>query len=139
MRYLLDTNICIYIIKRSPMEVRKRFVRLQVGDVGVSAITFCELEFGVARSSRPEANRTTLTEFLAPLEILDFPAAAGPVFGEIRSHLQRRGTPIGNFDLLIAAHAIHLGLTLVSNNTREFARVPGLRLENWAASKESKN
>ena len=131
MRYLLDTNICIYIIKRSPHEVFDRFGTLRVGDVGVSAITYCELQFGVAKSSRPEENQRVLAEFLCPLEVLDFPAAAAPVFGAIRSHLQRVGTPIGNYDLLIAAHALQEGFTLITNNTKEFNRVPGLKVENW--------
>jgi len=131
MRYLLDTNICIYIIKRSPVSVRERFKRLHVGDVGVSAITYCELEYGIARSQRPEKNRAALLEFLAPLEVQDFPSAAAVSFGAIRARLQAAGTPIGNFDLLIAAHALHNGLTLVTNNAREFARVPGLLIENW--------
>ncbi len=132
MRYLLDTNICIYIIKRSPPLVRERFARLRVGDVGISSITYCELEYGVARSTRPEANRAALAEFLAPLEILDFPAAAALPFGAVRAHLEAAGSPIGNYDLLIAVHAMQTGLTLVTNNTREFARIPGLHVENWA-------
>ena len=131
MRYLLDTNICIYIIKRSPPELYARFRKLKVGDVGVSAITYCELQFGVARSSRPEENQLALTEFLGPLEVLDFPAAAAVRFGEIRAQLQIAGTPIGGYDLLIAAHALHEGLILVTNNTREFRRVPDLKVENW--------
>ncbi len=131
MRYLLDTNICIYIIKRSPPELYARFRKLQVGDVGVSAITYCELQFGVSRSSRPEENQLALTEFLGPLELLDFPSAAAIRFGEIRARLQAAGTPIGGYDLLIAAHALHEGLILVTNNTREFLRVPDLKLENW--------
>jgi len=134
MRYLLDTNICIYIIKQSPPAVRERFNRLRVGDVGVSAITYCELEYGVARSTRPETNRAALIGFLAPLDILDFPAAAAVSFGKIRAHLKAAGTPIGNYDLLIAAHALHAGLTLVTNNVREFLRVPGLRVEDWVTS-----
>ncbi len=132
MRYLLDTNICIYIIKRSPPELYALFQSLKVGDVGVSAITFCELQYGVARSSRPEENQLALTEFLAPLEVLDFPAAAAVKFGEIRSRLRKAGTPIGGYDFLIAAHALHEGLTLVTNNTREFRRIPDLKVENWA-------
>ena len=133
MRYLLDTNTCIYIIKRSPPHVYERFKRLRVGDVGVSAITYCELQFGVANSSRPAENQLALTEFLAPLDVLDFPSAAAIVFGEIRAHLQRVGTPIGNYDLLIAAHALHQGFTLITNNIAEFKRVPGLKVENWIA------
>jgi len=108
-----------------------RFKRLRVGDVAVSAITVCELQFGVSNSSQPEKNQRALTEFLGPLEILDFPATAAVVYGEIRTRLQRAGTPIGNYDLLLAAHALHRDLTLVTNNIREFARVPDLRTENW--------
>ena len=131
MRYLLDTNTCIYIIKRSPEQVMHRFKRLRVGDVGVSAITVCELQFGVANSSQPERNQQALTEFLGPLEVMDFPAPAAATYGEIRAHLQRSGKPIGSYDLLLAAHALHENLTLVTNNLREFSRVPNLRAENW--------
>ena len=131
MRYLLDTNTCIYIIKRSPAHVYERFKRLKIGDVGISAITYCELQFGVANSAKPERNLLALTEFLGPIDVLDFPSPAAPTYGSIRAHLQRAGTPIGNYDLLLAAHAIHLGLTLVTNNTKEFSRVPDLRIENW--------
>lgn len=131
MRYLLDTNTCIDIIKRSPVHVYRRFEGLRVGDVGISSITYCELQFGVAKSSKPEENQLALTEFLGPVEVMDFPSGAAPLFGEIRAHLERSGTPIGNYDLLIAAHALHVGLTLVTNNTKEFRRVPRLRLEDW--------
>ena len=131
MRYLLDTNTCIYIIKRSPEQVMGRFKRLRVGDVGVSAITVCELQFGVSNSSQPERNQRALTEFLGPLEVLDFPAGASAVYGEIRTHLQRAGQPIGSYDLLLAAHALHGNLTLVTNNVREFGRVPDLQTDNW--------
>ena len=131
MRYLLDTNICIYIIKRSPPEVFARFGRLRVGEVGISVITFCELQFGIARSANRDQNQAALNEFLAPLEVLDFPSDAAPVFGELRAHLTRGGTPIGNYDLLIATHALHLGVVLVTNNAREFSRVPNLSTENW--------
>jgi len=131
MRYLLDTNICIDIIKRAPPEVFARFKLLRVGEVGISAITCCELQFGVARSLRPAENQLALTEFLGPLEVRDFPASAAMTFGKLRAHLQHAGTPIGNYDLLIAAHALYEGFTLVTNNTKEFNRVPGLRVENW--------
>ena len=131
MRYLLDTNTCIYVIKRSPPQVYKRLRKLRIGDVGISAITFCELQFGVTNSSKPEKNQLALTEFLAPVEVLDFPSAAAVTFGDIRSRLKRSGTPIGAYDLLIAAHALEQGLTLVTNNLKEFKRVPGLELENW--------
>jgi tRNA(fMet)-specific endonuclease VapC len=132
MRYLLDTNICIYIIKRKPEQVHRRFKQLHIGDVGISAITFCELQFGVANSAQVEKNQLALTKFLGPLEIIDFPSAAATEYGNIKKHLQSRGQPIGNFDLLIAAHAIHQGLILVTNNAKEFKRVPGLKVENWA-------
>ncbi len=131
MRYLLDTNICLYIIKRSPSSVYEKFRKLRVGEIGVSAITYYELQFGVTKSQRPKENQIVLTEFLAPLQIMDLPSAAAPIFGDIRTHLQKKETPIGNFDLLIAAHAMHLGATLITNNTKEFKRVPGLKLENW--------
>ena len=134
MRYLLDTNTCIYVIKRSPPQVYKRLRQLSIGDVGISAITFCELQFGVTNSSKPDKNQLALTEFLAPLEVLDFPSAAAVTFGEIRSRLKRSGAPIGSYDLLIAAHALEQGLTLVTNNLKEFKRVPGLALENWMKS-----
>jgi tRNA(fMet)-specific endonuclease VapC len=133
MRYLLDTNTCIYIIKRSPAHVYDRFRCLHVGDVGVSAITFCELQFGVSNSAKPETNQLALTEFLGPLDVLDFPSGASRIYGKIRVCLQRAGTPIGNYDLLIAAHALHQGLTLVTNNTKEFSRVPDLIVEDWIA------
>ena len=131
MRYILDTNTCIYIIKRSPPEVFARFKNLRIGDVGISAITFCELQFGVSKSSSREKNQTALNEFLAPIEVLDFPAEAAVHFGDVRAGLETKGTPIGNFDLLIAVHALHSGATLVTNNVREFTRVPGLKIENW--------
>lgn len=136
MRYLLDTNTCIYIIKRSPLHVYARFKLLRVGDVGVSAITYCELQFGVANSSEPDENQLALIEFLGPMDLLDFPSAAATEFGDIRAHLQRAGTPIGNYDLLIAAHALHEGFTLVTNNTKEFERVPHLKIENWIEQDE---
>ncbi|MDJ0764168.1 MAG: type II toxin-antitoxin system VapC family toxin [Myxococcota bacterium] len=131
MQYLLDTNICIYIIKRSPKKVQDRFQTLKLGQVGISSITHCELEFGVAKSARPEQNREALSRFLAPLEVLDFPAAASQIYGDIRHHLQTSGRPIGSLDFLIAAHAVYLGATLVTNNQAEFARVPHLVIENW--------
>jgi tRNA(fMet)-specific endonuclease VapC len=131
MRYLLDTNICIYIINRAPEQVYQRFKNLHVGDIGISCITFCELQFGVTKSTQPERNQRALTEFLGPIDVLDFPAGAAPVYGQIRTALQQSGTPIGNYDLLIAAHALHADLILVTNNTKEFKRINNLRIENW--------
>lgn len=131
MRYLLDTNICIYIIKRSPERVYERFQRLQIGDVGISSITFCELQYGVSKSSKPEENQLNLSKFLAPIEILDFPSRAAPIYGNLCAQLKNAGTPIGALDLLIATHAMYEGLTLVTNNTKEFKRIPDLDIVNW--------
>lgn len=131
LHYLLDTNICIYIINRKPPEIFRYFSKLSAGTVGISAITGAELAFGVAKSGSPR-NQEALAKFLAPLEILPFDAHAMQHYGAVRRDLERAGTPIGALDTLIAAHALALGVTLVSNNLREFSRVPGLRLENWA-------
>lgn len=131
MRYLLDTNTCIYIIKQKPEKVFRKFRRLQVGQVAISAITYSELCFGVQKSQRVSQNETALQQFTAPLEILPYPEAASNVYGEIRAELERKGTPIGPLDTLIAAHARHLDFILVTNNVPEFSRVPKLKLENW--------
>ena len=131
MRYLLDTNICIYILKRSPESVYQHFQRQQIGVIGISSITFCELQYGVSKSSKPEENQLNLSKFLAPLEILDFPSRAAPVYGNIRSKLKNAGTPIETLDLLIGTHALYEGLTLVTNNTKEFERIPDLDVVNW--------
>lgn len=132
MRYLLDTNICIYLIKKKPLKVLERLRSLNISDVAVSSVTMAELEYGVAKSSRPDQNRDALTEFTAPLEIVQFDAVAAYHYGQIRTYLELRGTPIGSMDMLIAAHAISLSYILVTNNEREFERVPGLLIENWA-------
>jgi tRNA(fMet)-specific endonuclease VapC len=130
VRYLLDTNICVYIINRKPSAVIERFRQMMLGEVGVSSITAAELAFGVAKSGSAR-NRTALEKFLAPLEILPFGSDAIWVYGDIRSALERSGTPIGALDTLIAAHALSAKLTLVTNNLKEFQRVAGLRCENW--------
>lgn len=129
-RYLLDTNTCIYIINRRPTEVFERFAGLRIGEIAISSITGAELAFGVAKSGSLR-NQQALDKFLAPLAILPFDEAAMRRYGVLRSDLERRGTPIGALDLLIAAHALAVGATLVSNNLREFERVNGLPLENW--------
>ena len=131
MRYLLDTNICIYVIKRRPPQVLARFQRCAVGDLGLSTMTLAELEYGAAKSQFPARNQTALAAFILPLDVVPFDAAAAIAYGPIRATLERQGTPIGAMDLLIAAHAVSLGVTLVTNNTREFGRVPGLQVENW--------
>jgi tRNA(fMet)-specific endonuclease VapC len=129
---LLDTNICIYIIKQKPPLVLQRFQAIPLGEVGVSAITVAELEYGVAKSQRPLQNQQALTQFLLPLTVLPFMAEDGAVYGRIRAQLESAGTPIGALDLLIAAQALAHNIPLVTNNEAEFLRVPGLRVENWA-------
>jgi tRNA(fMet)-specific endonuclease VapC len=131
--YLLDTNICIYIINRRPLGVFDRLAGLKFGQVAISSITGAELSFGVSKSGS-RRNVEALDKFLAPLDILSFDEAAMRAYGPLRSHLEGQGTPIGSMDLLIAAHALALDATLVTNNSREFQRVPGLVLENWVES-----
>jgi tRNA(fMet)-specific endonuclease VapC len=131
IKYLLDTNICIYLIRRKPEIVLKRIQGLQVSDLGISSITLSELEYGVAKSRKQEQNKLALTEFLTPIEIMPFDDMAAKHYGELRAYLERRGTPIGSLDTLIAAHALSLQSTLVTNNESEFSRVPGLKIENW--------
>lgn len=137
MKRLLDTNVCIHIIRKRPPEVLRRFERYEVGEVGVSSITIAELSYGVEKSSRPTQNRVALGGFLLPLEIVAFGPEAAAAYGRIRATLERAGTPIGPLDTLIAAHALSLGVTLVTNNTREFERVPGVRVEDWARAEDS--
>lgn len=129
--FMLDTNICIYIINKRPPQVFEHFAGMTVGDIVISSITGAELSFGVAKSGS-RRNQAALDKFLAPLEILPFDEAAMRNYGPLRSHLELNGTPIGALDLLIAAHAVSVGCTLVSNNLREFSRVPDLALANWA-------
>jgi len=131
---LLDTNTCIYLIRRRPKEVLQRFERFEVGEVGVSVITVSELRYGVEKSTRPEQNLRALEQFLLPLEVLNFGPEATVSYGRVRASLEERGMPIGPLDTLIAAHALSLGATLVTNNTREFERVSGLQIEDWTAS-----
>ena len=132
MTYMLDTNICIYVMKKKPENVLRRFREEMDGGICISSITLAELEYGMKHSSDPVKNEQALLRFLAPLSVLPFGAAAASEYGEIRAYLQSRGTPIGPLDMLIAAHARVEGMTLVANNMREFERVPELDLENWA-------
>ena len=131
MKVMLDTNICIYIIKQQPKSVLERFATFAVGDLGISVITLAELEYGVSKSSQPGRNREALEQFVSPLQIATFDRQAAIVYGKIRALLEKRGYPIGSMDLLIAAHALSLNVRLATNNVREFKRVPGLRVENW--------
>ena len=131
MSYLMDTNICIYIINSRPLHVLERFRQVTIGDVGISSITAAELAFGVIKSGS-ERNRRALEMFFASLELFPFDATAIWHYGEIWSGLEQRGKSIGALDTMIAAHAKALNAVLVTNNGREFSRVEGLIIENWA-------
>lgn len=133
MEYLLDTNICIYIIKRRPPQVLERFRSRNLGEIGISAITVAELSYGVQKSQRVAQNQVALEQFLLPLALLEFDEAAALTYGKIRAELERQGNPIGSLDLLIAAQALNRGITLVTNNRGEFERVDGLAIENWSS------
>lgn len=132
MKYMLDTNICIYVIKERPRSVIRRLRRIDILDVCTSSITLSELEYGVSKSSRPSQNKMALAEFLAPIEVVPYGDMAAQEYGRLRAHLEKHGTPIGSLDMLIAAHALSLGCALVTNNEDEFGRVPRLRVQNWA-------
>jgi len=131
VRILLDTDICIYAINRKRPEVLARVRDYRIGEVGISAITYAELRFGVENSARVEENIERLERFLLPLEIVPFDAEAGRHYGRLRRALNRAGCPIGSNDLLIGAHALALAATLVTNNAREFSRIDGLLVEQW--------
>ncbi len=131
MKAMLDTNMCIYLIKKQPQSVLERFAEFPVGEVGISVVTLAELEYGASKSRHPVKNRAALDQFIAPLEVADFDREATVVYGRIRAALEARGRPVGAMDLLIAAHALSLGARLITNNVRELSRVPGLRVENW--------
>ena len=127
---LLDTNICIYLINARPPKVLAHFQQYRLGEIGLCSIVAAELTYGVAKSQSAR-NRAALEMFLAPLDILPFDERAIWVYGELRAELERLGQPIGALDTMIAAHALSRDAILVTNNTREFSRVAGLRLENW--------
>jgi tRNA(fMet)-specific endonuclease VapC len=131
MRYLLDTNICIYLIKNRPDSVLRRFRRLKPGDAGISAVTLAELRFGADKSLAAQRNHLALDQFAIALSVAAFDEKAAGEYGRVRAWLEAKGKPIGALDMMIAAHAISLGAVLVTNNEREFRRVQGLRLENW--------
>ena len=131
MKVMLDTNICIYIINRRPAPVLERFKSFRIRDIGISSVTLAELEYGAAKSAQSKKNREALGQFVSPLELAAFDRPATVAYGAIRAALEKRGIPIGAMDLLIAAHAVSLHAILVSNNKREFDRVPGLTVENW--------
>ncbi|HAM52185.1 MAG TPA: VapC toxin family PIN domain ribonuclease [Nitrospiraceae bacterium] len=132
MKFMLDTNICIYLIKQKPEKVLRHFQTCSVGDIGISSITLSELEYGVAKSQHIQKNRLALDEFLLPLEIAMFDKPASEKYGAMRTALERNGTLIGSMDMLIAAHALSLGATLVTNNTKEFKRIKDLKVVDWS-------
>ncbi len=131
IEYLLDTNICIYLIKKKSATLISRLQQTEPASVGLSTIVLSELEYGVEKSQRLAQNRVALAQFVAPFEIIDYGGQAAREYGRLRSALEGQGQPIGPLDQLIAAHALALGCTLVTNNEREFERVEGLRVENW--------
>ena len=132
MKFMLDTNICIYLIKQKPPKVLKHFKSHAVGDIGISSITLAELRYGVSKSLHIEKNREALDEFILPLEIADFDEKAASEYGAVRAELERAGKPIGSMDMLIGAHALALGATLVTNNTKEFKQVKNLKITDWS-------
>ena len=132
MRYMLDTNICIYAIKHKPEQVFIRLKEHEPSEVCISSVTYAELVHGVEKSQAIDKNRVALALLLANIEIMNFDSLAAESYGKIRADLEKAGTPIGPLDMLIAGHAKSLGFTLVTNNTREFERAAGLKLENWA-------
>jgi tRNA(fMet)-specific endonuclease VapC len=132
MQYLLDTDICIYLLKRKPPQVISRFRQQAAGSVGVSTVTVAELHYGAVKSQQPERNLQALENFLLPLEICAFDLAASASYGQVRAELERAGNPIGPLDTMIAGHALSLSVILVTNNVSEFQKVAGLQIDNWA-------
>ncbi len=132
MEFMLVTTTCIYFIKWKPPDVIERFNQTEISQIGISSITLNELFYGVSKSSKPEQNQMALTQFVAPLEILPYGDEAAQYYGDLRAHLEKQGTPIGSLDMLIAAHALSIACTLVTNNEKEFIRIPNLIIDNWA-------
>lgn len=128
---MLDTNICIYIIKNKPQSVKKKFQEFNIGQLCISTITVSELIYGAYKSQFVEKNLKAIESFLMPFEIVDYDYMASVEYGKIRANLERRGSIIGNMDMQIAGHALALDMILVTNNTKEFERVEGLTLDNW--------
>ena len=132
MRYMLDTNICIYVIKHKPEKVLRKLQTIHPEDVCISSVKYAELVCGVEKSAAVEKNRLALSMLLANMEILDFDVEAADCYGKIRADLEKKGRPIGPLDMMIAGHGQSLGYTVVTNNVKEFSRVTALRIENWA-------
>lgn len=131
MKYMLDTDSCIYLINARSQSMLNKIQQKNFGEVGISSISYAELNYGVAKSTQQKQNQIALLHFATSLVIDDFDDNAAIEYGEIRANLEKKGTPIGPLDCLIAAHAKSLGSTVVTNNEREFKRVPGLKVENW--------
>ena len=131
MRYMLDTNICIYAIKHKPESVFRQLQKMSPEDICISSVTYAELVHGVEKSEAIERNRLALSLLLSNIEIMSFDVNAADAYGKIRADLERNGTPIGPLDMMIAGHALALGCTVVTNNTKEFSRVDGLKIVNW--------
>ena len=131
MKYLLDTNICIAMIRNRPADLIKKLTSHRPGDVGVSVITVAELVHGAQKSAQPEQNMMALDQFLLPLDVADFDQSAAAAYGQIRAYLEKKGMLIGSMDMLIAAHALSLDVVLVTNNIQAFKRVPNLKVEDW--------
>lgn len=131
MKYMLDTNICIYIIKKHPENVLRKFKNYSLGDICISSVTFAELMYGVEKSQHQQKNREALEEFTLPLEIIPFDDDAAKHYGSIRTYLEKKGEIIGPLDLMIAAHAQSLNSILVTNNKKEFSRIPKIKIEDW--------
>ncbi len=131
MIVMLDTNTCIALIKRKPVHALHKFSEYQVGDIGISAVTLAELRYGVSKSQHQAKNQAALDEFVLPLEVAAFDEQATVAYGVLRAALEKKGAPIGPLDTMIAAHALSLGVTLATNNMREFKRVPKLKVIDW--------
>jgi tRNA(fMet)-specific endonuclease VapC len=128
---MLDTNICIAIIKQKSKDILQKFGAYQVGDICISSVTLAELRYGVAKSEFQEKNQAALDEFILPLEVVSFDETAALYYGTLRATLEKLGTPIGSLDTMIGAHALSLNLTLATNNTKEFNRIPSLKVIDW--------
>ena len=131
MMFLIDTNICIYIMNDHPPEVIQKFREIGVGNIGISSITVSELQYGACKSKQIKKNLKRLDEFLSPFEVLAYDENASNYYGKIRSNLEKQGNVIGPLDMLIAAHALSENLTLITNNEKEFNRVKALKVDNW--------
>ena len=132
-RFMLDTSVCVELLGGRGPGLLERLRQFEIDEIAISSITLAELQYGVAKSARPGHHQVLLAEFCAPLALLPFDAIAAETYGQVRTALEGTGTPIGPLDTLIASHALSLGVTLVTNNEREFLRVAGLPVENWLA------